>query len=454
MQQQSAQGEPNTSNRASALTERIFPQALVQPQPPVQTAADPASSASSLASSQPASSPAAQSVTQPLHSPTTATTNTGTINTQPETAISSTASTAPVSAPVSSVASLPLAQPEVIALKKRPSSQWEVHAPSANDEIQTDHFNKTPKPEWYKSDSISELEKTILSEWFDGSAPHRTAQTYLAVREKIIDVSDKLVNRYVTTTMVRRAIPGDAGSLMRLHQFLMTYALINDESSNDSAPTPLALQDNKAMIRWASPIREELMQAVVAESRKRPKIANSAEFVPLDWEAVAEAVGHGTTAKDCERQFLAMPIPEQGSTAERPITPDTAMSDGAKKKEDKSRLASKEKVLQEIVDGSDPDVVSVVTDAALRATQRNLEKTQKAGILALVASKAVEEARSQEDAVAHLLSEIVDIRMKKLENRLALLDDVEGMLEAERAALELERRDLYTARCRNWFGGP
>jgi SWI/SNF related-matrix-associated actin-dependent regulator of chromatin subfamily C len=43
--------------------------------------------------------------------------------------------------------------------------------------------------------------------------------------------------------------------------------------------------------------------------------------------------------------------------------------------------------------------------------------------------------------------------MKKLENRMAMMDDVEGMLEAEKTALELERRDLYTARCKHWFGG-
>ena len=35
----------------------------------------------------------------------------------------------------------------------------------------------------------------------------------------------------------------------------------------------------------------------------------------------------------------------------------------------------------------------------------------------------------------------------------AMMDDVEGILEAERVALEMERRDLYTARCRHWFGG-
>jgi SWI/SNF related-matrix-associated actin-dependent regulator of chromatin subfamily C len=83
-----------------------------------------------------------------------------------------------------------------------------------------------------------------------------------------------------------------------------------------------------------------------------------------------------------------------------------------------------------------------------------LKRAQAAGRAGLVLSQAVDVARSKEESVAHLLSELVDLRMKKLENRLALLDDVEGMLEAERVALELERRDLYTARCRHWFGGP
>ena len=48
--------------------------------------------------------------------------------------------------------------------------------------------------------------------------------------------------------------------------------------------------------------------------------------------------------------------------------------------------------------------------------------------------------------------DIVDLQIQRLENRVALLDDVEALLEAERVSLELERRDMYTARCRHWFG--
>ena len=81
-----------------------------------------------------------------------------------------------------------------------------------------------------------------------------------------------------------------------------------------------------------------------------------------------------------------------------------------------------------------------------------LDEAQNAGVLALVASHATERAKKEEDAVSHLLAELQEQRMQKLENRLAMLDDIEGVLEAERVVLEMERRDLYTSRCRHWFG--
>lgn len=301
-----------------------------------------------------------------------------------------------------------------------------------------------------------------------------------------MEMSDQLSNRYVTATMVRRTIPGDVGSLLRLHSFLTTYSLINEDAQNDSASTPIALQQpaekpsKSANRSWDSHLlREQLVEAVVLQSQnsnnKRQKVDHEGgvdDSCVLDWEAIAKAVGHGVTANDCERQFLMMPMqppqPPRQHQTERSITPDTtAMMEQQKGVTSSSAVPEEAKnairgeVYEEIVDKSDPEVVIAVVDAALRASSSDsragdghLEEAQKAAITGLVASKAIEEARSAEDAVAHILSEIVDLRMQKLENRLALLDDVEGMLEAERVALELERRDLYTARCRHWFGGP
>jgi SWI/SNF related-matrix-associated actin-dependent regulator of chromatin subfamily C len=144
---------------------------------------------------------------------------------------------------------------------------------------------------------------------------------------------------------------------------------------------------------------------------------------------------------------------------ERSITPDATATSEREKEESRLllqdrevKLAIQQEIFQEIVDASDPVVLHAVTEAAMR-TAGSLSAAQKASIFGLVTSQTIEEARSREDAVARVLSEIVDLRMKKLENRMALMDDIEGLLEAERVALELERRDLYTARCRHWFGG-
>jgi SWI/SNF related-matrix-associated actin-dependent regulator of chromatin subfamily C len=280
-------------------------------------------------------------------------------------------------------------------------------------------------------------------------------------------MSDTLGNRYITSTMVRRCIPGDAGSLLRLHACLSSYALINDDAMNDSAPTPMVLQkpaEAKGLAAWNETLRDDLMEAVVEQSSKRPKLdpnsmdtdtdSSASSFLSLNWEVIATKVGHGTTPVDCEREFLALPLSGDGTNGaprEGSITPDGDVDKSATSK--LTKLEIQQEIFQELVSKSDPTLIHAVTEASLKATDK-LADAQKAGIYGLVAGQAAQEARSQEDSVARVLSEIVDLRMKKLENRMSLMDDIEGMLEAERIALELERRDLYTARCRTWFGGP
>jgi hypothetical protein len=317
---------------------------------------------------------------------------------------------------------------------------------------------KTAKPSWYSAEKISEFERTMLPEWFDGSASHRTPDSYKQARERIIQMSDLVGNRFVTGTLVRRTIPGDAGSLLRLHSFLVTWSFINEDAINDSAPTGSGIRGEtgapgstgKTAVIWNERSRDELMEAVVDESKKRRRLDDSISFVPIDWSIVAKRVGNGATASDCERVFLSLPL-EGESKMERSITPD-GTSNEKDESTDKAKMDVRENILKDIVGGSHPEVVKAATDAALKATE-HLAEAQKAAVLALVASEAALRAQKEEDAISRLLVELQEQRLQKLENRLALLDDVEGVLEAERVALELERRDLYTARCRHWFGG-
>ena len=306
----------------------------------------------------------------------------------------------------------------------------------------------TSKPSWYTKDGVAAIEQTMLPEWFNHSAKHRTPESYIKARETVLEMSATMANRNVTNAMVRRSVVGDAGSLMRLRNFLTHWGLINEDATNDSAPTPSSLRDKYPVPKeFNERQRDNLVTAVVEQSTKRRKLDYDNSFLPINWEEVAQQVGDGATSDDCERNFLSIPIhPEQ---AERPITPE--VSSVASTPISTNKHAMRQTIIQELVDSCRPEVVRKATAAALEAAE--LKEAQSGAILGLLSYKAVETAKQAENQVESVLSQLLDLRMKKLENRMAMMDDVEAILEAEKMALELERRDLYTARCRHWFGG-
>lgn len=344
-------------------------------------------------------------------------------------------------------------------LDTTPSSQWEQHKPSPADEMPIDPAAQTPKPEWFQADDVSDVERAALPEWFDGSARHRTAESYLKARNKVMQMATAMGTKFVTATLVRRSIPGDAGSLLRLHEFLTTHTLINEEATNDSAPTPQALLgDAASVLLWNDDKDQRLIQVAVEQARQRQAQTsnvegeNNAGPPSLDWESIAEQVG--MSANQCEQRFLTLPSSAFAAPAGS-VTPDvtTSEKDDTHNETDDQNKTSTPSLVQDLVTGVDPSVVHAVVEAALQQTS-NLADAQKAALAGLQLTDVAKQAQTAQGALAQVVSHTVDLRMQKLEHRLALLDDVEGLLEAERVALELERRDLYTARCRHWFGGP
>ena len=315
-------------------------------------------------------------------------------------------------------------EPKVVPLKKQPASQWEQRSASVEELAQAP--KPSARPDWYKKDEASDLERSVLPEWFDGSAKHRTPETFVETREKVIAMATK-INRYLTSTLLRRAIPGDSGSLIRLHRFLTSYSLINEKDhGTDSAPTP------EISIQSSGNIRKRVLDAVTDQvNAKKARIQDAKPVV--DWKAVAASVQNGMSASSCERMFLAA-ADKSNTTTEGSSLPAPIPS-----------------FVDELIHTSDAKVVSAAVNAALEASEE-LHLAQTASIAGLAAAATDATARRQEDAVGRIMSEIVDLRMQKLEERLQILDDVEEMLETERLALSLERRDLYTARCRHWFG--
>mmetsp|Transcript_1419 Transcript_1419/g.1755 ORF Transcript_1419/g.1755 Transcript_1419/m.1755 type:complete len:504 (+) Transcript_1419:3-1514(+) len=314
-------------------------------------------------------------------------------------------------------------------------------------------------PSWYDPEEVSSVEIKLLPEWFDHSSSHRTSSSYITARERIIDLARKSVHKYITGTAIRRSVPGDVGSLMRLHQFLLTWGFINGSAIGDSAPTEIMSYDSiiptsthtakadTSDSQWTGDMLNDLAVAVASHvTKKRTRDEVSSEEMVIDWESVAEKVGEKVSALDCYNKFLSTNLDKISDE----IIPDDATEVTVDTTEAKG-MFNEEEMVSRLIDGVSPAVAQAAVNAGLEAANGNVPESQKATLLAMIATKASDRAREEEDAVSGILQEILDQRMAKLENRLSLLDDLEAMFDTERMALELERRDLYTTRCRHWF---
>ena len=343
------------------------------------------------------------------------------------------------SLPATSTSAFTPSPPSVVALAKVPPPQYAQHIPGPNDEMQVEI--KNARAPWYRKDQVSEVERSLLPEWFDSSAQHRTSDSYVKAREQILNMSLQLGNRFITNALIRRTVPGDAGSLNRLFHFLMSYGFINADAINDSTPTTAVLRDT---LKRSLPTKFEdaLADVILKKHKANPSGA-------IDWQGVADEIGDGATAVDCQKGFLSLDLNLVLPTdsTERSITPDP--SDKPDPKPGR-RLGGWS--IGSILANTDDKVLIPTIETALEQT-RDLVQARNAVITSLIASQAALKAVAEEDALGQVLAELTEKRMQRLEKRIELLNDVEGMMEAERMALELERRDLYTARCRHWFGG-
>ena len=392
---------------------------------------------------------------------------------------SSTTAAAADSAPAAATATTttisstnPPAAPEATTVKSTDIHPLPSNHPPLSTSIPITTTTITPPenaPSWYHPTTISTTEKSSLPEWFNSSAPHRTPATYLSTRNQIVQIYQTQISHaattahtggggqhYLTPTAIRRVVPGDVGSLLRLHTFLCDWGLMNGKDVGENAPSDLALrggvvgggsskgkrsfEEVKRSTFWSKERLEQLDGVVVKHVKTNETVAG-VEGVPqqqqqqpsVDWDAVAKDIGEGTSASDCQRAFLDPPKNDEISVK----IAKTSSSSGFD--------------LSIILDGVHPDVLKATINASLKATN-DIAEARKASIAGILASTAATNAQSEEEEIARTLMDILDQRMQRLENRVAILDDVEALLEAERVALELERRDMYTTRCRHWFG--
>jgi SWI/SNF related-matrix-associated actin-dependent regulator of chromatin subfamily C len=110
-------------------------------------------------------------------------------------------------------------------------------APGSKVEVTVSKSATPPFPlqcSWFKINEIHDIEKTGIPEFFCGRFPSKTPQVYKEYRDFMINTYLQNPQHYLTQTACRRNLAGDVGSILRVHQFLEHWGLINYHVSPDT----------------------------------------------------------------------------------------------------------------------------------------------------------------------------------------------------------------------------
>ncbi|XP_060537166.1 SWI/SNF complex subunit SMARCC2 isoform X2 [Cylas formicarius] len=104
---------------------------------------------------------------------------------------------------------------------------------------QTHHIIIPSYSAWFDYNSIHEIEKRAMPEFFNGRNKSKTPEIYLAYRNFMVDTYRLNPTEYITSTACRRNLAGDVCAIMRVHAFLEQWGLINYQVDTDSRPSAM-----------------------------------------------------------------------------------------------------------------------------------------------------------------------------------------------------------------------
>lgn len=88
---------------------------------------------------------------------------------------------------------------------------------------------------WFDMNTINNIEKKALPEFFNSRNRSKTPHVYKDYRDFMINTYRLNPSEYLTVTACRRNLAGDVCAIMRVHSFLEQWGLINYQVSSDSS---------------------------------------------------------------------------------------------------------------------------------------------------------------------------------------------------------------------------
>ncbi|XP_056153888.1 SWI/SNF complex subunit SMARCC1b [Lampris incognitus] len=111
----------------------------------------------------------------------------------------------------------------------------------ADDNIteQTHHIIIPSYASWFNYNSIHQIEKRALPEFFNGKNKSKSPEIFLAYRNFMIDTYRLNPQEYLSSTACRRNLTGDVCAVMRVHALLEQWGLVNYQVDAESRPLPM-----------------------------------------------------------------------------------------------------------------------------------------------------------------------------------------------------------------------
>ncbi|OEL17660.1 SWI/SNF complex subunit SWI3B [Dichanthelium oligosanthes] len=358
---------------------------------------------------------------------------------------------------------------------------------------------------WFSFDSIHDTERRLLPEFFEGEAAAasgcRGPDAYKYYRNTLIRRFRARPGRRLTLTEARRGLVGDVGSVRRVFDFLEEWGLINHgalpsgskqakEKREEAAPQSSSPSGATAPRKLCTGCRTVCGLAYFA-CEKRVEITEDAksdwtdkETLHLleavlhygeDWKKVSEHVG-SRSEKDCIARFIRLPFGEQfmGPKEDRMgFENDDDITD------EPGADISKRLRLTPLADASNPimaqvaflsaivgsDAASAAAQAAIAAQSRvdlndgEIDPSTNSGreeesshtnglsvndLLKEAAANARAQLDKERNSIEQSLSDIVDVQMKEIQDKICRFEQKEMLMESERQQLCCQRDLLFT----------
>lgn len=398
-------------------------------------------------------------------------------------------------------------EPNPIEVEQGPSETSETQGPveakeeesDANSVEYADQTHTVVIPSyaaWFSMTKISEIERESLPEYFNSRNKSKTAQVFVKYRNFMINAYRLNPLEYLSVTACRRNLVGDACAIMRLHQFLEKWGLINYQVAIEARPTTVSppftghwqvkydtprgmfpfqiykgTEDPSLMPRangeqpqfdqnssggvpsgtnaseGALPkVGDGKIEKELQDDWSKEDILRLLEAVqkhPNDWDAVAAAVGRPKSAvvlkfvqQNTEDRFCEELGPLKYNTTHIPFS------------QAENPVTS---VLAFLSGLADPELVTAAVDA-VKKVQAERDSTVKqeadpvATSLALTAGRANVFANYTERQMFAQYTKIVEGQLGLLKLKLSKLEKMEAALDTERREIDRERELLFLDR--------